>query len=170
MAAILALAACAAIAALPSTALAVSGGWISSGNFGSFGTGSGQLQADYFGTGGGAAVDESTGDVYVTDTGNARVEKFDASGNFLAAWGFGVADGSNAYQICTAPSGCQAGLPGTAPGQFSDPSGIAVDNSNGPNAGDVYVVDGNNPNGAGQNDRITKFSSSGAYLSQLDAS
>ncbi len=168
--AMLALAAIAAVAVLPSTALAASGGWISTGSFGSFGTGSGQFQADYFGTGGGAAVDESTGDVYITDTGNARIEKFDASGNFLAAWGFGVVDGSNTYQVCTAPSGCKAGLPGTAPGQFSDPGGIAVDNSNGPNAGDVYVVDGNNPNGAGQNDRITKFSSSGTYLSQLDAS
>jgi phosphodiesterase/alkaline phosphatase D-like protein len=160
----------AAFAVLPSSALAVTGGWISTGSFGSFGTGSGQLQADYFGTGGGVAVDEATGDVYVDDTGNARIEKFDASGNFLAAWGFGVTDGSNAYQVCTAPSGCKAGLPGTAPGQFSDPSGIAVDNSNGPNAGDVYVVDGNNPNGPGLNDRITKFSSGGSYLGELDAS
>ena len=41
---------------------------------GSFGTGAGQLQSDYFGTGGGVAVSESTGDVYVTDTGNARIE------------------------------------------------------------------------------------------------
>ena len=166
-AAILALA---AIAVLPSTSLAASGGWISTGSFGSFGTGSGQFQSDYFGTGGGAGVNESTGDVYITDTGNARIERFDASGNFLAAWGFGVVDGSNTYQVCTAPSGCLAGLPGTAPGQFSDPGGIAVDNSNGPNAGDVYVVDGNNPNGAGQNDRISKFSPTGTYLGQLDAS
>jgi phosphodiesterase/alkaline phosphatase D-like protein len=169
-AAAVALAVIAVFVVLPSTALAASGGWISTGSFGSAGTGSGQLQADYFGTGGGAAVDESTGDLYVADTGNARIEKFDASGNFIAAWGFGVTDGSNTYQVCTAPSGCHAGLPGTAPGQFSGPSGVAVDNSNGPNAGDVYVVDGNNPNGAGENDRITKFSPSGTYLSQLDAS
>src|SRR4051794_37946821 len=34
----------------------------------------------------GIAVD-STGNVYVADTGNHRVQKFDSNGNFLTAWG-----------------------------------------------------------------------------------
>src|SRR5438105_15814417 len=42
---------------------------------------------------GGIAVD-GNGDVYVTDTGNHRVEKFDREGNFMTQWGvFGNGDG-----------------------------------------------------------------------------
>src|SRR5450759_236974 len=38
----------------------------------------------------GIAIDQSTGDVYVADTGNNRIEKFDAEGNFLLAFGADV--------------------------------------------------------------------------------
>jgi hypothetical protein len=41
------------------------------------------------------AVDDTTGDVYVADEGNSRVDKFDAEGHFLLAWGIGVADGTS---------------------------------------------------------------------------
>ncbi len=48
----------------------------------------GQLRSPW-----GIAVD-SQGDVYVTDTGNHRVQKFDRDGNFITQWGgFGNADG-----------------------------------------------------------------------------
>ncbi len=54
------------------------------------------------------------GDVYVTDTGNHRVEKFDREGNFITQWGgFGKGDG-----------------------QFNFPYGIAIDAR-----GSVFVVD-----------------------------
>ena len=36
---------------------------------------------------------------------------------------------------------CQPGIPGTSPGAFESASFIAVDNTSGPSAGDVYVVD-----------------------------
>ena len=49
------------------------------------------------------AVDE-LGNVYVTDLGNMRVQKFSSDGTFLKAWGSS----------------------GTGPGQFHSPSGIAV--------------------------------------------
>src|SRR5580704_17427701 len=55
----------------------------------------------------GLAVDQSTQDVYVADAGNHRVHKFDASGDFIAAWGWGVADGTEQSEVCTAK--CQAG-------------------------------------------------------------
>ena len=58
------------------------------------------------------AVDE-LGNVYVTDLGNMRVQKFNNDGTFLNAWGSS----------------------GTGPGQFNSPAGIAVFN------GTVYVVD-----------------------------
>jgi hypothetical protein len=59
-----------------------------------------------------AAVDD-TGNIYVTDLGNARVQKFDNSGEFLHSWG----------------------SKGTGKSEFHAPSGIAV------GGGYVYVVD-----------------------------
>src|SRR5438105_15907697 len=51
--------------------------------FGSSGSGNGQFNAPY-----GAAVDPRTGDVYVSDTPNNRVEKFTSSGHYLLKFGF----------------------------------------------------------------------------------
>jgi len=59
------------------------------------------------------AVD-ADGDVYVTDTGNQRVQKFSGDGTFIGQWG-GAGQGD---------------------GQFSQPRGISVDA-----AGSVYVAD-----------------------------
>ena len=71
----------------------------------------GQLRSPW-----GVAIDGS-GDVYVTDTGNHRVQKFDREGTFLTQWGgFGVGEG-----------------------QFNFPYGIAVDAR-----GSVFVVDSGN--------------------------
>lgn len=107
-----------------------------SGSFGSEGTGTGQFKDPS-----GVAVNDATGDVYVVDEGNNRVERFTAAGAYL-----GEFDGS------AAPSGA-----------FSTPTAIAVDNSGGPldpSAGDVYVVD----SGHGV---IDKFSEAGVYEGQL---
>ncbi|MDF0644673.1 MAG: 6-bladed beta-propeller [Nitrospira sp.] len=71
----------------------------------------GQLRSPW-----GVAVD-GAGDVYVTDTGNHRVEKFDREGNFITQWG-GYGNGD---------------------GQFNFPYGIAVDAK-----GSVFVVDSGN--------------------------
>jgi len=97
----------------------------------------------------GIAVDQSSGDVYVADGGNNRIDKFDATGNFRLAWGFGVADGHSAeLQTCgpeaTSPGAeCFAGVVpigeeaelGEAPGAVQ-PSYVAVDQA----SGDVYVT------------------------------
>ncbi|MBI5853705.1 MAG: hypothetical protein HZB35_00395 [Nitrospirae bacterium] len=62
-------------------------------------------------------VVDGNGDLYVSDTGNQRVQKFDREGNLLTQWGgFGNADG-----------------------QFNFPYGIAVDSR-----GSVFVVDSAN--------------------------
>jgi NHL repeat/WD40-like Beta Propeller Repeat len=86
-----------------------------SSSFGSTGSGNGQFSSPS-----GVAVDQSSGDVYVADSGNNRIEKFSPSGAFIAA--FGTAGAGN--------------------GQLSDPTEIAVDNSVSPVA--VYVVDSAN--------------------------
>ncbi len=88
------------------------------------------------------AVDQDTGDIYVTDPGNYRVEKFSSTGAFLLMFGKGVDQTTGGY-VCTAASGdtCQAGAPGIHVGQFTNPSELAVDNSGGPSNGDIYVDD-----------------------------
>ena len=110
------------------------GGHVFGPAFGSAGSGSGQLSDPQD-----VAVDESSGDLYVADTGNHRIVKFDRAGGFVSAWGWGVSDGQTASEICT--TSCEAGISGSGPGQFTTPTFIAVDNSSGSSAGDVYVAD-----------------------------
>jgi DNA-binding beta-propeller fold protein YncE len=120
------------------------GGFIS--KFGHDGSGAGEL---YFPTA--IAVDAAHDAVYVADNENERIEKFDTSGNFVSAWGWGVDDGSAAYQVCT--QGCQAGIAGAGAGQLKDARGIATDGSH------VYVADWGNK-------RIQKFDLAGNVVGQ----
>jgi hypothetical protein len=55
----------------------------------------------------GLGINQITGDVYVSETGNARISEFDADGNFIRAWGWDVVEsgkpndkGTNAFEIC----------------------------------------------------------------------
>ena len=121
---------------------------------GSTGSGDGQMVEPHS-----VAVDESSGDIYVADTGNHRIVTFDPSGHFLAAWGWGVSDGHAASEVCTL--NCQAGIPGAGSGQFSRPEFIAVDNSNSLSAGDVYVADATN-------DVVQKFNSAGELVTSWE--
>jgi phosphodiesterase/alkaline phosphatase D-like protein len=156
-----------ALLVLAGPALALTSGYKYSYSFGSQGSGNGQFGGDY---GAGVAIDQSTGDVYVTDWDYHRVLKFDSSGTFLQAWGWGVADSAAHSEVCTAPSACHEGLSGTGPGQFRQPTGIAVDNSNSPNHGDVYVADGGTAYGPVDHGAILKFDSSGNFLARIDGS
>ena len=61
---------------------------------------------------------DSENNLYVTDLGNSRVQKFDSSGNYLSQWG----------------------SMGSEPGQFGHPPGIAIFNEY------VFVVDNRNHN------------------------
>ncbi|HEY7630564.1 MAG TPA: hypothetical protein VH817_07685 [Thermoleophilaceae bacterium] len=127
-----------------------------SDSFGSSGSGDGELSGPT-----GIAVDQSNGDVYVADTGNHRVVKYDSDGNFILTFGWGVDDGTATIQTCT--SGCEAGISGNGAGQFADPKGISVDNSGGASDGDVYVSDSTNH-------IVQKFESDGSYVATIDGS
>ncbi len=121
--------------------------------FGSFGTGEGQFSAPSD-----LSVDSSD-NIYVVDTNNFRIQKFDKDGKFLRMWGFGVSFGREQFEICT--FGCREGIQGPGGnGQFLRPQGIAVDI-----AGNVYVVDSAaadfNPF------RIQVFNSNGDFLFQF---
>ncbi len=75
----------------------------------------------------------SAGEIYVTDGyGNARVHKFSADGQLLMSWG----------------------EPGTGPGQFRVPHGIAIDSH-----GAVFVADR-------ENSRIQIFDADGEFIDE----
>ncbi|HDZ25447.1 MAG TPA: PEGA domain-containing protein [Candidatus Aminicenantes bacterium] len=122
------------------------------------------------------AVD-SSGNVYVTDSTNHRIQKFTSDGTFLINWGsngsgdgqfsfpYGVAVDSSNYvyvvdygnhRVQKFTSGgtyvTQWGSNGSGDGQFFYPQGIAVDN-----IGYVYVCDAGN-------DRMQKFTSTGLFV------
>ncbi len=134
------------------------------GTFGSRGEGAGQFgesQSDN-----NIAVNDTTGDVYVADQNNKRVDEFSANGTFLMAWGYGVADGStDAPQTCTTK--CFAGIAGSGEGQFSETHAIAVDNSAGLTGGDVYVAT-SIVNGHVNVNTVEKYSAEGVYLGRIE--
>jgi DNA-binding beta-propeller fold protein YncE len=106
----------------------------------------------------GIAVTQTTGDVYVADSGNHRILKFDAFGNQLL--GFGADVGGPGVDTCAAV--CEPGTGGTAPGQFTLARFVAVDNSAGASSGDVYVAD------TGDN-TVSKFDSAGNLIATWGA-
>ncbi len=78
---------------------------------------------------------DAQGNIYVADSDNSRVQKFDANGKFLLAWG------TKSPENAPAP-----------PSTFSQIWGLAVDKS-----GNVYVADT-------WNHRIQKFDANGRFL------
>jgi sugar lactone lactonase YvrE len=117
---------------------------ISTCRAGRSGGGAGQLASPW-----GIATDPS-GDVYVGDYANTRIDEFSAAGAFIKAYGWGVSDGASKFETCTTT--CQAGIGGGGAGQFNHLAGVATDSS-----GDVYVADWNN-------ERIDEFSPRGAFM------
>ncbi len=133
--------------------------------WGTQGTGDGQFTQPT-----GVAVD-SSGNVYVADTQNFRVQKFSPDGTFLTKWetpgmtpaGVAVDSSGNVYAIQFSeirkfsPTGTLLmtwGSEGNGDGQLYFASGVAVDPS-----GNVYVTEGGN-------NRIQKFSSGGTFLTK----
>ena len=162
------------IGTLASTAQA---GFFPSGQFGSSGSANGQ-----FSTPEGVAVDQATGDVYVADHVNNRVERFDPTGNYLSQFqvsgpaGVAIDQATGDLYVTELdndvvdkfdPSGnliLQFGSTGSGDGQFGSgsqlgPNSAAVD----PTTGDVYVADP-------ANSRVEKFDPNGNFLSSISIS
>ena len=119
-------------------------------SIGTPGSGAGQFQSPI-----GVAVQQTNGDIYVADSANARIQKFDATGKFKGAWGWGVKDGKARAEVCK--KNCRPGIPGSGPGQFANPTSISV----GTNPAKVFVGDaGNNV--------VQQFSSTGIFKAMID--
>ena len=137
--------------------LSSDGTYLAQWGTGTYGSNPGQFESPE-----GIAVD-SSGNVYVADTGNYRIQKLSSDGTYLAQWGIpgsyneislpiGVTvdssgnvyvteDNNNQIVKFSSDGTCLAqwGTSGSNPGQFESPGGIAVDT-----AGNVYVVDSGN--------------------------
>jgi len=147
------------------------------GKWGSHGSGDGEFDRSE------GICRAPSGNVYVADMNNNRIQYFTATGSFLGKWGtkgtgqgqfmgpedIGINSGGTVYvidygndrvQYFTAAGGYQGGWGGygSGQGQFKSPYGIAVASN-----GNVYVADeGNN--------RIQYFTSSGSFLGMWGSS
>lgn len=103
----------------------------------------------------GVAVD-ATGNVYVADTLNNRLDKFGGDGSWQWASGVGVIDAAPEMQICT--TSCLEGSQTGDAAALELPSGVAVDTDPlSGSYGDVYVVDEGHS-------RVEKFGPEGEFI------
>jgi len=138
----------------------------------------GQIDGGHFFQLEGLSVDDE-GNVYVTDSGNARVQKFTSDGQFLNTWGVSGTDNgefkkptgiatyeNNVYVVDSEQSRIQVfdstgkflqswGKSGSEQGEFFYPQGISISND-----GVVYVADT-------KNHRIQQFTTDGEFLSSF---
>jgi len=122
---------------------------------------------------------DNEGNVYVTDSGNARIQKFTSDGQFLKTWGVSGTDNgefkkptgiatyeNNVYVVDSEQSKIQVfdstgkflqswGKFGSDQGEFFYPQGISISND-----GVVYVADT-------KNHRIQQFTTDGEFLSSF---
>lgn len=104
------------------------------------------------------------GDIYVADRGNSRIQELTPNGELVLMFGWDVNKTkveASAPQpernVCTAASHdvCQAGIKGTAAGQFAEAFSLAVD----PSSGDVYVQEARV-----DNFRVDKYTGEGQFV------
>jgi len=119
---------------------------------------------------GAMAVDPETGNLWVGDAANLRINEFSftlnggkevTAASFVRAlgWNVNATTPAEELQTCTTASGCkQAAAAGPEDGRFNEPRGLAVDAS-----GDVYAVSAGTECTVTTPCRIFKFNSDGSF-------
>jgi hypothetical protein len=113
----------------------------------------------------GVAIDQSTGNVYVTNSGFLRVEEFSATGSFIRAFGRDVIQSGHAgdtgtdFEVCSVAADCKSGESGSGAGAFLnlESSYLGIAPATAPNADDVLVADRGNR-------RISEYTSAGTFV------
>lgn len=142
--------------------------WGANGGDGSTGTSNGEFDSPR-----GIATD-SSGNIFVADTGNGRVQKFDSEGDYLAQFACATQsvalDSSGNIFVADTGSGrvqkfdstgtfvLQFGTHGSGDGEFYGLIDIAIDSD-----GSIFTVEE-------EGSRVQKFDSTGNYISQFGTS
>ncbi len=153
--------------------------------FGSYGTADGRFATPE------AIATDSSGNVWVADTGNNRIEEFNSSGEFVRKFGTAgseagqlssprglafdaegklwVADSGNDRLERFGPEGAYLatfGAPGNDAGRFSEPRGLAIDGS-----GNIWVADTGNDRiqESSATETLRTFGGSGSGAGNLSA-
>jgi NHL repeat len=96
---------------------------------------------------------DPSGNLFVADRSNHRVDEFDRTGAFVRAFGWDVIPGApSEFEVCTAGTGCQVGDAFGGGTAFNSPQGIAIDA-----AGNLAVVDT-------VHHRVMEFTTQGAFI------
>jgi WD40 repeat protein len=117
------------------------------------------------------AVDGDTGNVYVSDRDNRRVNEYTGDGTFIRSFGFGVdaSTAGNGYEVCPAADRCTFGVAGAGAGQVGATTtagtlGVAVSPPDGNAAtGTVSLADS-------QNRRVNTYALDGTSPSSFGSS
>ena len=137
------------------------------------GNGRGEFQRPW-----GVVVEHKSNNIYVVEQSNNRVQVFDREAKYLFEFGSDkmkaplcIVIYKDRVFVTQHGGGCllvydlngrfiqQVGTPGSAEGQFNQPYGIAIQNTN----GDIYICDNSN-------NRIQIFSNDYSYISQFGMS
>jgi hypothetical protein len=98
------------------------------------------------------AIDQDTGNVYVSDRDNFRINEYTATGTFIRSFGFDVdaTEAATGYEVCPVADVCKAGEGGSGSGQIGStfaqgPLGIAVSPPDAnASSGTVFLADTGN--------------------------
>jgi hypothetical protein len=95
----------------------------------------------------------SSGDLALADSDDRRVDVYGPRAGEGLLFAFGAGVGPSNASVCTVETGCVAGAGGTGAGELTSPTVVTTDSS-----GDYFVSDVDS-------DRISEFSSAGAFIS-----